>query len=170
MKASLRWFLVATLIALGISLGPSNPASAKQVSSPGPITMTVTFVPKSSPQYSVIWTHDHPRATRKVDGFVHPDHAYGCNVNVCIQVEGNGLQVTFIETTAYYMGPKICTYSKITLNSQSNPIWYGDVVCGASGVFTGVVTSGLPRNFANNSKLCANWYVIAGLPCEYVTT
>jgi hypothetical protein len=94
--------------------------------------------------------------------------AYGCNVNVCIRVSGSGLRVTGIETTAYYSGPTKCTYPRVTLNSQQNVIFTWTWVWGSSGVFVGDVVSGLPRNFHNNDKICANWYVLSGYPCEFI--
>ena len=91
----------------------------------------------------------------------------GCNQDVCLQVTGNGLNVTEWDTQGYYNGNiQLCTVGYFYVNDQevrSTPL-----ICGGAGTF--YASWSMNHNFANQTKLCNQWKKIPGEPCLVVHT
>lgn len=91
----------------------------------------------------------------------------GCNQNVCLEVTGNGLNVTEWDTQGYYNGSiQLCTVGYFYVNDRE--IRSTPLICGGAGTF---FANWAPnRNYPNQTKLCNQWKKIAGEPCLVVHT
>lgn len=91
--------------------------------------------------------------------------ASGCNGSVCITVNGSGLHVNYVESSAKY--PKtFTTYAQFYLNGRA---WLDSFkISGKAGdtYSTGNIT--IDENFANGTQICVSWPGISGRPCETI--
>jgi hypothetical protein len=98
-------------------------------------------------------------------GTVHTESAFGCNIDVCIDIQGSGLHVEYFNTQAF--GNVGCIRAHHRANGVS--IFNSALVCPSSSG-EGVYYSNYhySGNFFNGEKLCATWDKISGKPCETV--
>lgn len=85
-----------------------------------------------------------------------PESASGCNNNVCIYVNGSGLQVNYVDSYAYPPA-YVCTHATLLLNNS--PIASGSTICINGPSEHGVTyfdTSGV--TFHNGDVLCTKWH------------
>ncbi len=106
-------------------------------------------------------------AVKPSSGSVVPDTHNGCNQNVCIFVEGNGLEVSSWGTSAYFPQANQCSYP-VFLNNNS-VVYTGPEYCGGPGN-TGIYNRpGFPYMYPSPVNLCNEWPGINGEPCAYVS-
>lgn len=94
---------------------------------------------------------------------VIPDSHYGCNGNVCIDVEGTGTVVSSWGTSAVLSNQ--CTYG---VWLRDNSVKYtGPTYCGSGN--TGLVERpGAPFYFNVGDQLCNEWPGVSGKPCATI--
>lgn len=92
---------------------------------------------------------------------IQPMGASGCNVNVCIEVDGSGLQVTNWRTTASNSTYR-CEYAYFKRN--------GNVIKVLSDCGSGTLSAtwSNPGWFSDGDQLCNTWSGISGQPCVTV--
>lgn len=157
--------LACAAIALFASAAPASAASAGKQS------------PSVSLSPAVSGSHQVPRAEvfymktrygtvtygwrpfRKSDRI--PESASGCNIDVCIDVQGDSIFVDDWNTQAYYSGAYVCTYS--IFYASGRDIRQGTFVCGGAGVF--FTDWPAHKTYANGTELCNKWRNIPGTPC-----
>lgn len=96
---------------------------------------------------------------------VRPLSASGCNGSVCISVNGSGLHVNWIESSATY--PKtFTTYAQFYLNGSA---WLDSFkISGKKGDTYSTGDISIDENFSNGTKICVSWPGISGKPCETI--
>jgi hypothetical protein len=105
------------------------------------------------------------KVTFPSNGPVVPDSASGCDLDVCIEVDGASTTVTGWVTTAY--GNTGCANAYFAWNQG---YYVGPTVC-PSGSGSGVYydSTGPTGYFPNGDQLCNYWYNgPPGEPCEYI--
>lgn len=132
----------------GADLGPTNDASTL------PRTLAAAAVVAGA---ALALALSAPPATAQVQ----PMGASGCNVNVCIDVDGSGLQVTNWRTTASTSTYR-CEYAYFKRN--------GNVIKVLSDCGSGTLSANWssPGWFSHGDKLCNTWSGISGQPCVTV--
>jgi hypothetical protein len=134
-------------VSAALLLTQAAPASAGSISSHS--TMT------SSPAAQAVRGHT-----------VVPRTGGGCNADVCITVNGSGLYVNYVFTSAHNPNPySVYTHPYITANGST--VKTGPSRTIAAGA-TSSYTWNAQRNFANGTVICAGWPGISGYPCATV--
>lgn len=87
--------------------------------------------------------------------------ASGCNIDVCIFLDGSGLTVTKWRTTGSVSGYQ-CGYAYFWRNGAVIRTIYA---CGSGTVSA---TWNSPGNFAHGDELCNTWTVASGTPCKTI--
>jgi hypothetical protein len=98
-----------------------------------------------------------------------PNSHFGCNLSVCIDVAGSGLQVTHWYTTANGNRGCIKAFFDIHHAGTVRTIW-GPLVCPSTpgdGVYYDYGTNPAGWYF-NGDQLCNGWTKIAGLACASI--
>lgn len=90
--------------------------------------------------------------------------ASGCNDNVCIDITGSGLRVTWWNTQAF--GNAGCIYSYYFKNNVQVTRFGKFCSNGQDGVYYN--NWNVNALFDNGDKLCNTWGQIAGEPCEFI--
>ena len=116
-----------------------------------------------------------PRATQKAlanvprQGVVQPRSASGCNVSVCIMIEGESTTVTQWATQYLNSGSMNCreAFFEYTHNGYTGR-YVGPYICPETpdGVFYD--STGPSGYFADGTQLCNTWSDASGRPCEYI--
>lgn len=90
----------------------------------------------------------------------------GCNQDVCIFVEGTGLEVSSWGTSANFPSNQ-CSYPVFLRNNSV--VYTGPTYCGGPGS-TGIYNRpGFPYTYPSPVNLCNEWPGVPGYPCAYVS-
>jgi hypothetical protein len=102
---------------------------------------------------------------RFVPDAVRPMSAFGCNQDVCIEVNGSSTYVASWNTYAF--GNVGCTHANYLIN---NTLWTTSAqICPETGDDGECVSSFNYEGYLHaNDKLCNTWVKIAGKPCETI--
>lgn len=92
---------------------------------------------------------------------VGTEDASGCNIDVCIALEGTGLTVDRWRTTGYESGSH-CNYVYFWRNDTIIRTHY---VCGTGQLAT---SWNSPGSFSDGDVLCNTWSGISGKPCKTI--
>lgn len=92
---------------------------------------------------------------------VGTEAASGCNIDVCIFLDGSGLTVTKWRTTGTVSGYK-CGYAYFWRNGSVIRSIY------ACGDGTVSATWNSPGTFSHGDELCNTWTVASGKPCATI--
>lgn len=104
-----------------------------------------------------------------LDPEMRPQSAFGCNGDVCIDLDGNGLYLNYWKTQA--TGNEGCVQAdyRIDTSSTSRRVNLSPYICSTrSGAGVYYDTWDFPPKFADPSTVCNRWTKIAGYPCKTV--
>lgn len=145
------------------ALAVSFAALVGSVLLPSPAFASLPTTPRVTFHGSQTQTH-----SRNKSGIV-PDSASGCNDAVCIDVNGSGNDVNWVQEngTATDVG---CTYGRLwsngTIIGTSNETCWSSVPTYLQDFWS------LDSNFATGTQLCVDYYPLVGaptgMPCETV--
>lgn len=110
-----------------------------------PLALVATMLASAGPARAQVSTQD----------------ASGCNVNVCVFLQGSGLSVTSWRTTAYSSSYQ-CGYAYFWRNGGVTRTVYA---CGSGTVS---VTWSSPGTFSHGDQLCNTWTIASGNPCKTI--